>query len=152
MLTRRSFLTSAAALPAVSLFATPALAAKASVYATDGVAINGYDPVAYFSERKPVEGSPAFTSVWDGATLRFASAGNKALFDADPESYAPKYGGYCAYAVSQGYTATTDPRAWTVHEGRLYLNYSRTVRLLWSRDIPGNVALGDANWPNVLEA
>ena len=151
MLTRRTFLVSAAAFPAVSLLATPALAAKPPVYATDGVAINGYDPVAYFAQGKPVEGVPDFTSEWNGATLQFASPENKAIFDNDPEAYAPKYGGYCAYAVSKGYTATTDPSAWTIHEDRLYLNYSKTVRLLWSRDIPGNVAAGDANWPKVLE-
>lgn len=152
MLTRRSFLLSAAAMPAISWLATPALAATPPVYATDGVAINGYDPVAYFTEGKPVKGSADHTSDWNGATLRFASAENKATFDADPDAYAPKYGGYCAYAVSKGYTASTDPDAWTIHENRLYLNYSKTVRLLWSRDIPGNVALGDANWPKVLEA
>lgn len=152
MLTRRTFLASAATLPALTVLTRPALAATPPVYASDGVAIKGTDPVAYFTEGRPVEGSAAHTSDWNGATLRFASAENKAIFDADPEAYAPQYGGYCAYAVSKGYTASTDPAAWTIHENRLFLNYSKTVRLLWSRDIPGNVALGDANWPGVLDA
>lgn len=75
-----------------------------------------------------------------------------ATFEAAPETYAPQYGGYCAYAVSQGYTASTDPKAWTIHDGKLNLNYSKGVRRRWSRDIPGNIVLGDANWPNVLNA
>ena len=153
MLTRRRFLTaSALALPGAALLTTPAFAAKPSVFATEGVAINGYDPVAYFTMSKPVSGDPAITSDWEGAKVQFASAENKAMYDADPEKFAPKYGGYCAYAVSKGGTATTDPNAWTVHDGRLYLNFSTTVRGIWSEDIPGNVARADANWPGVLEA
>ncbi|MEM1302255.1 MAG: YHS domain-containing (seleno)protein [Pseudomonadota bacterium] len=150
MLTRRSFLMAAAAAP-VALTAIPALAAEPPVYAEDGVAINGYDPVAYFTESQPVEGSAEFTADHDGATFRFASAANRDTFAADPAAYAPQYGGYCAYAVSRGYTATTSPNAWTVHEGKLYLNFNRAVRTLWSRDIPGNIVKGDANWPTVLE-
>ena len=115
------------------------------------MAINGYDPVAYFTEGRPLEGRAEIASDWDGATLRFASAENKALFDADPEKYAPAYGGYCAYAVSKGYTASTDPDAWSIYEGRLYLNYSRSVRALWSVNKAGHVASADANWPGVLE-
>ncbi|NNF24928.1 MAG: YHS domain protein, partial [Rhodobacteraceae bacterium] len=76
---------------------------------------------------------------------------SKALFDADPAAFAPQYGGYCAYAVSKGATATTDPDAWTVHDGRLYLNFSTTVRSIWQEDIPGNIARADANWPGVLD-
>lgn len=152
MKTRRQFLVLAAALPATLAGARLALAATPPVFATDGVAINGYDPVAYFTEGRPVEGTDAFTSEWDGATVRFASAENKAMFDADRERFAPRYGGYCAYAVSKGYTATTDPNAWSIYEDRLYLNYSRIVRGLWSRDIPGHIARADANWPGVLSA
>ena len=152
MLTRRNFLiASAAAVPAVALLPTAASAMQAPVYATNGIAINGYDPVAYFAEEKPVEGSAEFTSEWDGATLQFSSAENKALFDADPDKYAPAYGGYCAYAVSKGYTASTDPGAWSIYEGRLYLNYSKSVRALWSVNKKGHVESANANWPKVLE-
>lgn len=151
MPTRRQILTAAAALP-VSLAVLPhvAQAAEPPVFQRRGVAINGYDPVAYFTEEKPVRGSDEFTSEWEGATFRFASAENKATFDADPDTYAPQYGGYCAYAVSQGYTAKTDPDAWTVRNGKLYLNFSRRVRNLWLEDPDGHIKSADANWPAVL--
>ena len=152
MLSRRSFLIAAAATgPAALLAGAPAAAAEPPVFQSGGIAINGYDPVAYFTEGRPVEGSEDHVSQWDGATVRFASAENKALFDADPEAYAPRYGGYCAYAVSKGYTASTDPAAWSIYEGRLYLNYSRSVRALWALDKSGHVARADATWPGVLD-
>ena len=150
MLTRRRFLAAATALPAATLITSPAFAAKPSVFATDGIAINGFDPVAYFTMSKPVKGDPAISSDWEGASMLFASAENKATFDADPEAFAPRYGGYCAYAVSKGATAPTDPEAWTVHENRLYLNFSTDVRSIWQQDIPGNIEKADANWPGVL--
>ena len=150
MLNRRTFLAASLAIPTATIFSRPALAAKPSVFATGGIAINGYDPVAYFTESAPVKGDMAHSSDWEGAKVLFASADNKAMFDADPEKFAPKYGGYCAYAVSKGATAPTDPNAWTVHEDRLYLNFSVDVRSIWKQDIPGNVAKADANWPGVL--
>ncbi len=150
MTSRRAFLGLMATVPAAAMLARPAFAAEPNVYQTGGVAINGFDPVAYFTEEKPVEGSASFTSDHDGATFQFASAENKAMFDADPAKYAPQYGGYCAFAVANGYTAKTDPDAWSVYEDKLYLNFSKGVRRRWSRDIPGNIAKGDANWPEVL--
>ena len=152
MLNRRRFLTASAVLPAASLMALPAFAGKSPVFASGGIAINGYDPVAYFREGAPVKGMEAYSSDWEGARLLFSSAENKAMFDADPEAFAPKYGGYCAYAVSKGATAPTDPEAWTVYEDRLYLNFSTDVRSIWQQDIPGNIAKADANWPGVLDA
>lgn len=149
---RRAFLIAmAAATPAATLWTQPAFAAQPLVYATENIAINGYDPVAYFTEEKPVEGVAEFSSDWDGATVLFASAAHKEMFDADPETYAPKYGGYCAYAVSKGYTASTNPAAWTVHQGGLYLNYSRSVRALWSARRSSHITSADTNWPGVLE-
>ena len=115
-----------------------------------GVAIDGWDPVAYFTDGKPVEGSKEFVHEWNGATWRFASAAHRDLFAQAPEKYAPQYGGYCAWAVSQGYTADIDPEAWKIQDGRLYLNYSLDVQKKWAADIPGNVAKGDANWPKLL--
>ena len=85
------------------------------------------------------------------ATWRFSSAANLAAFEADPEAYAPQYGGYCAWAVSQGYTASTDPTAWRIVDGKLYLNYSQGVQRRWEQDIPGNIVKADTNWPKVLE-
>lgn len=152
MLNRRSFLIAAAAAPVVFSTANPALAATPEIFAPDGVAINGYDPVAYFKEERHLRGDSSHSIVWKGAEWRFASAENLADFEANPEGFAPQYGGYCAYAVSKGYTAKTDPDAWTVHDGKLYLNFNKSIRRRWLRDVPGNVALADANWPAVLEA
>ena len=150
MITRRTLVRLAASAPLFAL-ASPALAMTPEIYAEGGIAIDGTDPVTYFTEGRPVEGSRELTLEWRGATWRFATAGNRSMFEADPESYAPRYGGWCAYAVSRGYTASTVPQAWTIHDGKLYLNFSRPVRALWARDIPGNVERGDMNWPGVLE-
>ena len=144
----------AALLFTVLLFqaATPA-AAKEPVYTGifSSLAASGYDPVAYFVEGRPVEGRKAFEFEWNGATWRFANADNRAAFAADPEKFAPQYGGYCAWAVSQGTTASTEPEVWRIVDGKLYLNYSKSVQSTWVRDIPGNIAKADKNWPGVLE-
>ena len=151
MITRRALLVSAAALPlGAALSTTAAHAAEPPVYATNGIAINGIDRVGYFLEERPIEGDMAHAVDWDGAKLLFASAENMEMFQSDPERFAPKYGGYCAYAVSKGYTATTDPKAWSIHNDRLYLNYSRPVRALWALDKDGHIASANANWPGVL--
>ena len=139
------------------LFIAALLAPAGAAWAVDpvfstffGGAIRGYDPVAYHTEGKPVAGKRAHRVEWKGATWSFASAENKALFEGDPEKYAPRYGGYCAWAVSNGGTASIDPDAWTIVDGKLYLNYSLGVREQWSQDIPGNVAKADVNWPKIL--
>ncbi|MEM9140466.1 MAG: YHS domain-containing (seleno)protein [Pseudomonadota bacterium] len=125
--------------------------AKEPVYQSFlGTAIDGTDAVAYFTEGKPVEGSKSFTHDWNGATWRFSSAENRDLFAANPEKYAPQYGGYCAWAVSQGYTASTDPNAWKIVDGKLYLNYNRDVQSKWEANVPGHIKSADANWPSVL--
>ena len=126
--------------------------AIAPVYSTYlGGAIRGYDPVAYFTEKKPVKGKKDFSHKWKGATWYFSSARNRDLFRDNPEKYAPKYGGYCAYAVSQGYTASIVPEAWRIVDGKLYLNYSKGVQQTWEQDIPGYIKLGDKNWPRLLK-
>lgn len=127
----------------------PSHAAK--VNAPGGVAISGYDPVAYFTENRAVEGSDAYTADHGGATYRFSTAANRDAFVADPDRYAPQYGGYCAYAVANGYTAKIDPEAYSVVDGKLYLNFSKSVRQRWSKDIPGHIASGDANWPKLSQ-
>ena len=126
-------------------------AALEPVFSTSsGGAIRGYDPVAYFTEGRPVEGKSAHRFEWMGATWSFASAENRAAFEADPEKYAPRYGGYCAWAVSRGYTASIVPEAWRIVDGALYLNYSLSVRERWAKDIPGNIARAEVNWPRLL--
>jgi YHS domain-containing protein len=116
-----------------------------------GLALKGYDPVAYFNDGKAVEGSDQFAEEWNGAKWRFASAENRDAFASDPEKYAPQFGGYCAWAVSHGYTAKGDPNAWKVVDGKLYLNYNQDVKAKWEQDVPGYISKGDENWPRFLK-
>ncbi len=140
----------------IGLAALPILLSSRSAWALDpiftsrGKAIRGYDPVAYFTEGEPTEGLLRFTQRWTDALWYFASAENREAFVGNPERFAPRYGGYCAWAVSQGYTATTDPKAWRIVDDRLYLNYSKSVQRRWEEDIPGNIAKADKNWPLLL--
>lgn len=130
----------------------PALAGEDPVYADwRGRAIRGYDPVAYFTEGRPVQGSADITFEWKGAAWRFASEANRDAFRADPAAYAPQYGGWCAWAMAQGQTASVDPEAWDIIDGKLYLNYSRDVQSRWRKDIPGLVAKADALYPGVVD-
>jgi YHS domain-containing protein len=115
----------------------------------DSVAIKGYDPVAYFTQSKPVKGSAQFTHEWKGAKWQFASEENRNLFKASPDKYAPQYGGYCAWAVGHNYTADTDPEAWKIVDGKLYLNYNKSVQAKWSQEMPKWIADGDKNWPSL---
>lgn len=136
--------------------AAPALAAAAAdneVYTGhfSNLAVGGYDPVAYFEQGEPAKGQPQYSYEYKGATWRFSSAENLASFTADPDAYAPQFGGYCAWAVSQGYTAPGNPKNWSVVEGKLYLNYNDKVQRDWEKDIPGFIAKANENWPGVLE-
>lgn len=115
-----------------------------------GVAIKGYDPVAYFAGKRPVQGIPEFEYIWRGARWRFTNATDLEAFSRDPEKYAPMYGGYCAYAVSQGKVADIDPEAWTIFEGRLYLNLNKDVQKLWEKDMRTYIRLADKNWPRII--
>lgn len=154
-LTKRAFLTTLTVGGAAALFLRPAMAEEGQWYENDGYAADGADVVAYFGLAEGddgVRGSDEHVTEWNGARWRFASAENLATFTANPEKYAPQFGGYCAFAVSRGYTAHGDRNAWTVHDGQLYLNFSKSVRRRWARDIPGNIAKGRDNWPSVLNA
>ena len=136
-----------------SLLSTaPAFAKSADIYTGyfSSLAVGGYDPVAYFKVGKPVEGKAQFTTEYKGATWRFSSEENLNAFKADPAAYAPQYGGYCAWAVSQGYTASGDPNVWAIVNNKLYLNYDKSVQAKWEKDIPGFIAKADKNWPGVL--
>jgi YHS domain-containing protein len=115
-----------------------------------GVAIDGADPVAYFDEDRHVEGRSEFEVEWQGATWRFASADRRDRFEAEPEKYAPQFGGYCAWAVSQGYTAPIDPEAFTIVDGKLYLNYDEDIQAKWQTDRAALIAAAQKNWPAVL--
>ena len=133
------------------LSAAASAATKPAVNTSRGdLALRGYDAVAYHTDGKPVSGSTTFEYRWNNAVWRFASAEHRDQFMKEPERYAPQFGGYCAYAVSQGHTADGDPNAWRGVDGRLYLIYSAQVKKLWEQDVPGNIAKGQQNWPAVL--
>lgn len=120
------------------------------VYANSNGAIGGYDPVAYFDEQRPVKGSAELTTEWNGATWYFSTADRLSRFRAAPERYAPQFGGYCAYAVSQGYTAKTDPDAFAIVDNKLYLNFDVGTQQQWHAEKHQLIPAGHANWPNVL--
>jgi len=127
--------------------------ATAPVYAPDGVAIRGTDPVAYFTEGRAVPGTAAHSLEWNGATWHFASADNRAAFAEDPGQYAPQYGGFCAWAVAEkGKLYSTQPDNWAIVDGKLYLNYNDDIEARWQADIPGFIAEGNARWPEILAA
>lgn len=115
----------------------------------DGTAIEGHDPVAYFTQNTAVKGSNEFTTKHNGATYKFSSAENKAMFLSAPAKYAPQYGGYCAYAVSKGYTASVEPEQFSIVDGKLYLNYNARVQSIWKKDKASYISSADKNWPNV---
>lgn len=130
---------------ALLIFASAAAASEQNL-SFHGIAIQGYDPVAYFTEGKPVPGDADITATHDGATYQFASNEHKAAFEADPDRYAPQYGGYCAYAAAQGAQASIEPEQFTVFNGKLYLNYNADVRARWSEDRTGYISKADAYW------
>lgn len=152
-LNRRRFLTTASVLAVGSVLATgPVYAAKDRIYTSfiSNKAVGGYDSVSYFTESKPVKGSEEFSLDYMGATWLFSSQENLALFEAEPEKYAPQYGGYCAYAVAQGTTAKGDPTLWEIVDDKLYLNVNKKIKNRWSAKKDFYIPKSDANWPKVL--
>ncbi|MFN7936579.1 MAG: YHS domain-containing (seleno)protein [Bryobacteraceae bacterium] len=115
----------------------------------NGLAIKGYDPVAYFTQSRPVKGLPAYSATHNGATYLFSTAENRDAFNASPAKYAPQFGGYCAWAVGHGYTADIDPEAWHIDNNRLFLNYNKKVQTMWLKDKAKWIADADRNWPTL---
>jgi YHS domain-containing protein len=152
MLDRRTLLLLIGLLAAPML---PAVAAEAPPHpvntlgSADNVAIRGYDPVAYFTDGRPRQGKSEFAVQHDGATWWFASAEHQAMFAADPDKYMPAFGGFCAFGTSRGYLVKIEPEAWSIVDGRLYLNYDLGVRDTWMKDQKGNIDKASANWPNL---
>jgi YHS domain-containing protein len=144
-LTRLSFVT-------MLLVSTSALAVD-PVYTPflSNKAIRGYDTVAYFTQGKAVKGDDAFEYEYQGATWLFSSAEHLAMFKAEPDKYAPQYGGYCAYAVAQNQTASIQPELFTIHDGKLYLNYSESVNQTWLKNKLEFIQQADKNWPVLLQ-
>lgn len=112
-----------------------------------GVAMKGFDAVAYFTAAKPIKGTADFESKYNGATFRFASAQNRDLFVKAPEKYAPQYGGYCAMGVAFNSKFDINPDAWKIEDGKLYLNKDTKTQQMWFKDIPGNIVRADKIWP-----
>ncbi len=112
----------------------------------NGLALRGFDAVAYFAVDNAVKGNPKYEYVWNGAKWIFSSEENMKQFQANPEAYAPQFGGYCSFAVSEGYTADGDPEAWKVVDGKLYLNYNKQVREKWEMNQNERIEKGKANW------
>jgi YHS domain-containing protein len=134
---------------ALLLLATPlpAVAAASWQGAAEGEpALSGYDPVAYFIAGLPLRGDPKLTHEWQGITFRFSSTETLKAFIADPARYAPQFGGYCAWAASQGRLAKPDPEIWRIVDGKLYLNCSKEAERKWLADVPGNIAKAEAFW------
>ena len=138
-------------LAGVTMITVYCVAQKSPVFIHSGKAIRGYDPVAYFSEGKPVKGDDKLMYKWNNATWYFSSQQNLDLFKANPEKYAPQYGGYCAFGLSNGYKAPTDADAWTIDNGKLYLNYNKSVREEWNKERKQRIAKADKNWPEVKD-
>jgi YHS domain-containing protein len=115
----------------------------------DGVAIRGHDPVAYFKDGKPAKGSAEHRFEHKGSVFLFSSKANRDAFAAEPDRYAPQYGGFCAFGMASGYKAAVDPAAFTVASGKLYLNYNRDVQKQWLADVPAFVGKADQQWPVV---
>ncbi len=116
----------------------------------DGLAVQGYDVVAYFTDGKPVKGDSRWRTAWNGAVYQFASAGHKATFEADPSRYEPQFGGYCAYAASIDKVSPIDPQFWEIQDGRLILQHNQRAWDLWHADAAGNLVKADANWPGLV--
>ncbi len=136
---------------ALSLSSQDARAEIPTVFQDNKIAVSGADVVAYFTNGRHVKGTNTFTAKHDGAIWQFSSAANRELFKAEPVKYAPQFGGYCAYAVSQGATATTIPEAWSIVDGKLYLNYSLGVKTRWEADKARYISQAKKNWPGVLK-
>lgn len=138
-------------LVAALVFSVLGLAAHAAepVFTKQGLALSGYDAVAYFTDGKPVEGQASFETEWNGARWRFASAAHRDAFAADPAKYAPRFGGFCAFGVSRGYAVDADPFAWKIVDGKLYVNHDKKVQQLWEKELPGIIGTAESHWPDV---
>ncbi len=147
MNTLKTFLSGAALSIAI---ATSSIAAGVEINASStGLALQGYDPVAYFTLGEPTPGNWTITATHDDATYRFATEEHRAAFEADPEAYLPQYGGYCAFGAAMGFKFDGDPNQWRIVDGELYLNISADIQERWLTDIPGYVERADANWPEI---
>ena len=116
---------------------------------TDGIAIKGYDAVAYFMLQKAMPGDKTYTYNWSGSHWQFSSQANLDSFKLSPEKYAPQYGGFCAYGCSANHLSPTEPNAWTIVDNKLYLNYNMKVKDMWLKDTTNLIKKADSLWPSL---
>jgi len=133
------------------LAACSANAQKKEIFSPEGKAIKGYDPVAFFREKKAVKGREELSYTWKDAQWLFSSKENLDSFKANPEHYAPQYGGYCAYGTAQGHKAPTETDTWTIVDDKLYFNYNSKVRESWIKDTKGFIEKADKEWVNIKD-
>jgi len=133
----------------VTLYTSGAVAQNTQYCSKEGVAIKGYDPVAYFIQHEALEGKDNFSTEWSGSTWKFISQANLDSFKVAPQKYAPQYGGYCAYGLSENHKSPSDPMAWTIVGQKLYLNYNPKVKQMWQKDTIARIKTADQNWPAV---
>ena len=139
------------ALATLMLATSPLLAADlVNVSGASKAAVDGFDPVAFFTDSKPVNGSPFITSTYEGATYYFASEEHKKLFEGNPDKYVPQYGGFCAFGVGEGALFPVDIRTWQVRDGKLYLNLNPDVLKKFNADFAGHIAKAEKNWPDLV--
>lgn len=114
-----------------------------------GVGVQGHDPVAYFTVGAPTLGKPELQAAHEGVVYRFASAANRDLFLANPATYAPQFGGFCAMGAKVGKKLDGDPTAWHIADGKLYLNLNKDIQGAWLKDVPGNNKIAETKWPEI---
>lgn len=143
-------LISAAAISSALLMSSLSNAADIDANAdVNDIAIKGYDPVSYFMDNKPMMGSSDYTATHKNAIYQFASADHRDAFRAAPEKYAPQFGGFCAFGVTKERKFDTDPTAWRISDGKLYLNLNKNVQKIWLKDVSGNIASANGIWPEI---
>jgi YHS domain-containing protein len=146
-------ITTAGAVLVLAMLTAPGVRAESAgdVNQIDGIALHGFDPVAYFTQNKAVKGEAEFTAQYKGVTYEFASKEDQATFQANPAKYVPQYGGFCAFAVSKGVKADIDPHAFAINDGKLYVNYSEKALQAYQGDVKGNTENANHNWPDVAK-
>lgn len=148
----KNFLHSVATIAAVAVFATSVFAGElVNVAGASGIAVDGYDLVAFFTDKKPTNGDPSISTTYKGAKYFFASKAHKAEFEADPDKYVPQFGGYCAYGVAVGALFPVDINTWQVRNGKLYLNLNPEILKLFNKDFEGYVVKAEKNWPELVK-
>ena len=134
----------------VALMSLPTFAQTVKhINVKNNIAIQGYDPVAYFESNKAIEGKKEITAKFNEVTYQFASENNKDLFLKNPSHYEPQFGGFCAYGLSEGYEAPIEPEAFTIVDNKLFLNYNLKVKEMWSKEQAARIKKAMVNWEDI---